>query len=1035
MERPVPPLDAERLLAESGWVRPLVRRLVRDAGLAEDVVQDAWVTALERPPLEQAGAVWRAWLARVVRSRARERRESDRRRAQRERLAVDATATAPSAFEVVARTQLLQRVVAAVLELDEPYRSAVLWRFYDDLSAHEIARRHGTSAENARQRVARGLARLRQRLDREHGGDGRSWAVALAPLCRRGGGASATGPVLAGTLLMGKTTPLVLGLAVALSGVLLWRAFTGDAGARERAPVPGGAEPSEPLRSAAGAALDAPSPAGGRTLEPALAPAASAPATAWLVRARLVDSRRAPVAGATLALGELTAAAGADGAVELACAELPTFERDGERFLRAVASAPGRAPDVRIEPVPPPISPKDDADADGSRVLELGELCLVPIGALAGRVEDELGRPVAGAEVVLARPALGAAERADRAVLGPDFHGVVQRGTSDAAGRFLFEDVGPGTWRPWATGAGLLWSAGEPVRFDPALGADEVVLRLLAIGPENGLRGRVLASDGAPLAGAQVLVARAGEGDYRLSAESGADGRFALAVPRGEALVVTVLDPEQRHRPETRTDVVGGPEEQVFALVAARWTRLHPVDERGEPVHDALARVELRAPFRWEFHHAEADGRVRVLVPDRAFALHVQAEGHAPADLAFEPEAAPAELTLELPRLARLSGVVRDPYGAALPGALVQLVRVSDPHATTYIDGFPARLDGTELQGAYADADGRFALAIGQAGAYALYAEHPGFAAAELGPLELDPRRAAERDVVLTPGGAVEGRVLAPAGESPAGALVRLARGDMRVHEAVCDAEGRYHLERLTPGPYMVAVTRERRGAVLGFAASAVETVRTTEEFAFPWALEVRAGETTRKDLDLDDGGRGALVGQLRIDGVAPDGATARLVPADRPWTTSSFESPEVELSADGGFEFGELRPGGYTLVVTPVFGPLAGSELVQSLSIERGSQRCELELASARVFGALPAAARAEPGPFALVTEPAPGLRCVTPAEPGPAGLEPLTLPAGAGARLVGWRRGEPRDDPLRWPTLATFDLAPGALRRITDQ
>ncbi|NOT30628.1 MAG: RNA polymerase subunit sigma-24, partial [Planctomycetes bacterium] len=58
----------ERLLAELEWVRALARQLVNDAGLAEDVVQETWILAHERPPRTRAVRGLRRWLARVARS-------------------------------------------------------------------------------------------------------------------------------------------------------------------------------------------------------------------------------------------------------------------------------------------------------------------------------------------------------------------------------------------------------------------------------------------------------------------------------------------------------------------------------------------------------------------------------------------------------------------------------------------------------------------------------------------------------------------------------------------------------------------------------------------------------------------------------------------------------------------------------------------------------------------------------------------------------------------------------------------------------
>lgn len=53
-------MEIDRLLDHSDWVRNLARHLVNDPDEADDLVQDAWATALESPPRDAASA--RSWL-------------------------------------------------------------------------------------------------------------------------------------------------------------------------------------------------------------------------------------------------------------------------------------------------------------------------------------------------------------------------------------------------------------------------------------------------------------------------------------------------------------------------------------------------------------------------------------------------------------------------------------------------------------------------------------------------------------------------------------------------------------------------------------------------------------------------------------------------------------------------------------------------------------------------------------------------------------------------------------------------------------
>ena len=77
------PLDPQVLLSHATWVRPLARRLVfGDDDRAEDVMQEAWMRALQAPPRSEQALG--AWLRTSVRNIAHHVRRSDRSRSARE---------------------------------------------------------------------------------------------------------------------------------------------------------------------------------------------------------------------------------------------------------------------------------------------------------------------------------------------------------------------------------------------------------------------------------------------------------------------------------------------------------------------------------------------------------------------------------------------------------------------------------------------------------------------------------------------------------------------------------------------------------------------------------------------------------------------------------------------------------------------------------------------------------------------------------------------------------------------------------------
>lgn len=178
------------LLAHDAWIRGLARCLVNDGTDAEDLVQDLWVASLESPPAKIRSL--RAWLRGAIRNLAAVRARSERRRIEREVTAARSDEVA-SVEEIREREDARLRLVHAVFALQEPYRSAVLQRYFNELPVHEIARQTGASVAAVEKRITRGIQKLRHRLDGEFG-DRAAWCAALIPLM----GLSPTGPATAG---------------------------------------------------------------------------------------------------------------------------------------------------------------------------------------------------------------------------------------------------------------------------------------------------------------------------------------------------------------------------------------------------------------------------------------------------------------------------------------------------------------------------------------------------------------------------------------------------------------------------------------------------------------------------------------------------------------------------------------------------------------------------------------------------------------------------------------------------------------------
>lgn len=134
-----------------------------DGDDADDLLQQVWLTAHERPPTSGAASNVRAWLYRVATNAALDRLARDRRRrALLERGAhrMDPDPERPPDEDVVS-DQMRARVRTAIARLPRKQREAVWFRWADGLSYEEIAGRLACSPESARANVYQAMKRLR----------------------------------------------------------------------------------------------------------------------------------------------------------------------------------------------------------------------------------------------------------------------------------------------------------------------------------------------------------------------------------------------------------------------------------------------------------------------------------------------------------------------------------------------------------------------------------------------------------------------------------------------------------------------------------------------------------------------------------------------------------------------------------------------------------------------------------------------------------------------------------------------------------
>jgi hypothetical protein len=479
----------------------------------------------------------------------------------------------------------------------------------------------------------------------------------------------------------------------------------------------------------------------------------------------------------------------------------------GRFVVRAVAADGKRATAVRGVTID-----------EGTGWLPPMKLELAAGGAIAGKVVDDRGQPLAGAEVDI-----GSTPTDD----------LPEVARSDAQGAFALGPLAPGRYRASARSPGHA-GAGVPEIVVRAGATTTIELRL-ARGAEVG--GVIVGEQARPLAGATITVTAldAGVHDFavlsgrlppaaeaaglpaealhrpgrRRAATSDERGRFQVAdLPPGRVRI----DVSASGRLPLRKDgIVLEPGRSTdlgrIELGAAIALLGRALDEAGAAVSGA--RIEARrvgsAAGTAFSAVAGEDGAFTLPLPAGRWRVVAHAPGRAPA--AVEPvevgasSPAPIELRLAIAG-ATLEGSVRDPAGRGIAGATVSAFPL---RAGVSADGAPAPADAFPIAAARSDASGRFRLRGVPASPLYVEARHPAWPT-----LAVAAPPGAE--VVLQPPrpGGIEGDVR----DAATGAFVNAYRIDALGPDGRKPAEVRwlgagFELRGLAPGRWRLSVRAE----------------------------------------------------------------------------------------------------------------------------------------------------------------------------------------------------------------------------------